>query len=117
MSGRADVDAFVAAIPTSELREIAEGVRDLFREGAPNATEAIRYDMPAWQDGKRTVAFFKTAKAHLMVGFPLKPGHPDPHGLLQGSGKTMQHVKLKRFDDAERAALRDYLSAALNASD
>lgn len=41
---------------------------------------------------------------------------PDPHGLLQGTGKGMQHVKIRTTADIRPAALKRLIRAAYQLS-
>jgi uncharacterized protein DUF1801 len=36
----------------------------------------------------------------------------DPHRLLQGSGKSLRHIRIQRLEDLDRPELRTYLRAA-----
>lgn len=111
MSERTAVDGYVAAKIPPPLREIAAAARDLIRENAPDATEAIKWGHPVWEQGG-IVAMLRGAKAYVTVGFALDPGYHDAHGLLEGTSATMRHVKLTSFDEGERTALHDYIHAA-----
>lgn len=49
---------------------------------------------------------------HVVLGFYYGAELPDPHGLLEGSGKRMRHVKLRTKADLDRPGLRDLLQEA-----
>jgi hypothetical protein len=50
--------------------------------------------------------------AHVNVGFFLGAQLADPAGLLEGTGKSMRHVKLRPGDDIDREALAALIQAA-----
>jgi hypothetical protein len=41
----------------------------------------------------------------------------DPAGVLQGTGKAMRHITLKRLSDLDRAEIRAYLRQARRGAD
>ncbi len=49
---------------------------------------------------------------HVVFGFYYGTELPDPEGLLEGTGRLMRHVKIRRPEDLGRPALRDLVTAA-----
>jgi uncharacterized protein DUF1801 len=49
---------------------------------------------------------------HVTLGFPRGTDLDDPAGVLQGTGKTMRHITLKRLSDLDRPEIRPYLRLA-----
>ena len=45
--------------------------------------------------GGAAFAYVAVYTSHVSVGFYVGSAMPDPHGLLEGSGKFMRHVKLR----------------------
>jgi uncharacterized protein YdhG (YjbR/CyaY superfamily) len=67
-----DVDAYVSGL--GELsRVVAEQVRALVRNVVPDATETIKYDMPAYQLGGRSFIYFAVWKKHVGL-YPIYRG-------------------------------------------
>jgi len=63
------VDAHIAAL-APERRAVMESLRQTIRAAAPDATEAIAYDMPAYRtSGGRFIVSFGSFKAHYSL-FP-----------------------------------------------
>jgi hypothetical protein len=50
--------------------------------------------------------------AHVNVGFFYGAALHDPAGLLEGTGKRMRHVKLRRGQQVDAAALSGLIAAA-----
>jgi hypothetical protein len=46
------------------------------------------------------------------VGFFRGAEIPDPHGLLEGTGKFMRHVKLRPERDVDAVALKELIETA-----
>jgi hypothetical protein len=51
-------------------------------------------------------------KAHVNVGFFRGAEIADPHGILEGTGKFMRHVKLRPEQDVDAAALIGLIETA-----
>jgi hypothetical protein len=49
---------------------------------------------------------------HVVFGFYYATELPDPEALLEGTGRLMRHVKIRRPEDLDRPALRDLVAVA-----
>jgi DNA helicase IV len=49
---------------------------------------------------------------HVNLGFQRGAELDDPGGVLQGTGKTMRHITLRKLSDLERPEIRAYLRQA-----
>ena len=106
------VDEFVKTRVLLELQPIAEMIRELMREVAPNAKEEISYGIPVWK-GKRILAVISPTKKDITFAFSRGAEFQDRYGLLQGVGKVSKHVKIKDLDLVNREALKYYIEQAL----
>jgi uncharacterized protein YdhG (YjbR/CyaY superfamily) len=68
MSGKSDVDEYLAALPPERGRAMQE-LRSLLVAGAPEAEEAISYKMPALRMNGRFLMSYDSFKAHYSL-FP-----------------------------------------------
>ncbi len=68
----ADVNAYIGALPAS-VRPYADTLRRTIRAALPPAAEKIRYGMPAYQIGDRTIIYFAIWKAHAAL-YPIYRG-------------------------------------------
>jgi len=95
------------------LREVANGLRALVRELAPGVVEAMSpWHMPTFEsDGP--LGYFSIGKEHVTFGLVRATALPDPHGLLEGTGKSQRHVKLRTLEDLGRPGLRELVAAAV----
>ena len=50
---------------------------------------------------------------HVNLGFNYGLALPDPDQLLEGTGKTFRHVKIRKSEDVEQPALRTLIRAAV----
>lgn len=96
MAKPTSVDAYMAALP-EHMRVALEDLRATIRAAAPEATELIAYDMPAYKANGRFLVSFSAFKNHCSL-FPASDAVMAVHGdALQPylSGKATL-----RFDPA-----------------
>lgn len=65
------IDAYIRALP-EEARPIAESLRSAILRAAPDATEAIKYKMPAFLEGGVAFVYFAVWKKHAAL-YPVYP--------------------------------------------
>jgi hypothetical protein len=85
------------------MRQCGNDVRELLHDGHPTACV-----------GDAAFAYVNAFTAHVNVnvGFFRGAELPDPHGLLEGTGKFMRHVKLRPDRDINAAALTKLIETA-----
>ena len=95
-----------------ELRRMARPWFEQMRACGPDVRETLNDGHPNACVGDAPFAYVAAFKAHVNVGFFQGASLPDPHGLLEGSGKRMRHVKLRFGAPVNEAALRALIAAA-----
>jgi len=83
------------------MRGCGDDVRELLHDGHPTACVA-----------DAAFGYVNVFKAHVNVGFFRGAEIADPHGMLEGNGKFMRHVKLRPEHDVEAAALGNLIETA-----
>ena len=83
------------------MRRCGDEVREVLHDGCPVACF-----------GNVPFGYVNVFKSHVNVGFFLGAELRDPARLLQGAGKFMRHVKLKRGVAADEESLRRLIEAA-----
>jgi hypothetical protein len=83
------------------MRKCGDEVREIFHDGCPVACL-----------GDAPFGYVNAFTSHVNVGFYHGAALPDPARLLQGSGKSMRHVKLKPETPTDSAALSRLIEAA-----
>lgn len=83
------------------MRGCGADVRETMHDGCPTACI-----------GDIAFTYINAFKAHAAVGFFQGASLPDPHGLLEGAGKRMRHVKLIPGRAIDEAALSALIKAA-----
>ncbi|HVW74094.1 MAG TPA: DUF1801 domain-containing protein [Rhizomicrobium sp.] len=83
------------------MRGLGPDVRELLHDGHPTACV---------EDA--AFCYVDAFSAHVNIGFFQGASLKDPAGLLEGSGKRMRHVKLRRGGPVNDAALGALIDAA-----
>ncbi len=81
------------------LVQIAECWFDIMRECGNDVRELLHDGHPTACVGEAAFGYVNVFTSHVNVGFFRGAELPDPHGLLEGNGRFMRHVKLR--PDAE----------------
>lgn len=103
---------------TPEMADLARATRERILQMQPKAHEEVE---TAWggyllfhqvAEAGTTVCWISTHQRHVSLGFPEGTLLADPSGLLEGTGKSMRHVKLKNRTDLERPELSQLIGQA-----
>jgi uncharacterized protein YdhG (YjbR/CyaY superfamily) len=95
MATPTSVEDYLAALP-EESRAALEKLRKTIKAAAPEATETISYQMPAFKDQGRFLVWYAAFKDHCSL-FPASKAVRDAHGeelkpYLSGKGTLRFHV-------------------------
>jgi hypothetical protein len=95
------------------VRELAEALRKLVRDVAAEATERghLGWGTISYEAGS-VFCYIAPLKDSVNLGFHRGVDLPDPQGLLQGTGKSMRHVKIRSIDEIDLDALTALLREA-----
>lgn len=81
MTGPATVDAYLEALP-DDRRAVMESLRRTIRAAAPNATESIAYQMPAFRVGKQFLVSYAAFKRHYSL-------FPSSDAVIEACGEAL----------------------------
>jgi hypothetical protein len=101
-----------------DIGELAVASRALLFDILPETVEVVwpRQRTAGYGTGprKKTDQFcwITPTAHHITLGFYYGAELPDPHQLLDGTGMSMRHVKVRRMEDLHNPALRDLIHAA-----
>ena len=95
-----------------ELGAIARHWFAVMRNGGDEVRELLHDGCPVACLGDAPFGYVNVFRSHVNVGFFHGAALPDPARLLQGSGKRMRHVKLRRGTAIDTAALERLITAA-----
>lgn len=97
---------------SGELRAIAERWFEVMRVCGDDVREVLHDGHPTACVDDAGFGYVNVFTAHVNVGFFRGAEIADPHGILEGTGKFMRHVKLRPEHDVDAAALRKLIETA-----
>src|SRR5690554_6763331 len=103
----AQVTDYINTAP-AEQKEIMEQIRKLIHQNVPGASEEFKWSRPIFKTDKE-FAYLQANKNHVNLGF--YKGFEklnDPNRLLEGTGKTMRHIKLRKIEDVDEKLLSEW---------
>jgi len=100
-----------------EVQALAVALRQVVRGLLPEATEIVRL---GWQsasyrcglEARDEFLAIMPKRDHVNLHLPDGVDLRDPHGLLEGSGKRVRHVKIRAMDDLRHEGLGDLIRQA-----
>lgn len=102
--GRAWIDEYVEK--AGKQKDVVKGLRALVKRTIAGCEEYVNpWKIPSF-DANGTVCGFMTGKEHVTFIFLRGVALPDPEGLLEGTGKSVRHVKVRTVADVKRPALK-----------
>ena len=107
------IEAWLKQQP-EELGELARHWFEVMRECGDDVRELLHDGHPTACIGDAAFGYVNVFQAHVNVGFFRGAELADPHGLLEGTGKLMRHVKLRPGRAGHTTALT-YLIATAHA--
>jgi hypothetical protein len=108
--GRAWIDEYVEK--AGKLKNVAKGLRALVKKTLAGSEEYVNpWKIPSF-DSDGTVCGFMTGKEHVTFIFLRGAALPDPEGLLEGTGKSVRHVKVRTTADVKKPALKKLIVEA-----
>lgn len=96
------------------VRRWAKRVRKLVRSVAPRAEERVYlgWRVMMYCRGRNMFSYIGPLKNGVNLGFARATRLPDPHRLLEGTGKNMRHVKIRADKDIHPGRFRQLIRAA-----
>jgi len=102
--GRAWIDEYVEK--AGKQQDVVKGLRALVKRTIAGCEEYVNpWKIPSF-DSNGTVCGFMTGKEHVTFVCLRGAALPDPEGLLEGTGKSVRHVKVRTVADVKRPALK-----------
>ena len=104
------VTAFINEAPP-EQQQILQTLRKLLHESVDGVQEEFKWSRPVFKKQK-DFAYFKTAKGYVTLGFFNFQKLSDPGNLLEGTGKDMRHIKIKKAADIDKNLLKSWFQTS-----
>ena len=108
--GRAWIDEYVEK--AGKQKDVVKGLRSLVKRTLAGCEEYVNpWKIPSF-DSDGTVCGFMTGKEHVTFIFLRGAALPDPEGLLEGTGKSVRHVKVRTAADVKKPGLKKLILEA-----
>lgn len=92
-----EVTKLIETLP-EPIQEITKSLRAIVFKASPEIIEEVKWSKPSYaQNG--LVCYLATAKKYVNLGFYKGSDLSDKEGVLQGTGKQMRHVQVKKIED------------------
>lgn len=91
-----------------EQQKIMETLRMLILSENPSVTENFKWGRPVFATDM-DVAYFKATKSYLTFGIFNYEKIKDHVHLLEGTGKNMRHIKIKKYEDLQPEVIKTWI--------
>jgi hypothetical protein len=111
----APIDDWFASKQVEPHRSILKLLREVIEAIAPDAVGSLKWGNPFFTLDGTMFCAVTSHKAHVNLILSGSPeAFDDPHGVLEGEGKTGRHLKLKTFSEVPWVLVRRWLIAAVS---
>ncbi|MAU01044.1 MAG: hypothetical protein CL608_28195 [Anaerolineaceae bacterium] len=115
-------DEFEEMLTTAspDVADLARQAKTLIQDVMPDVVEVVWLNqrISGYGVGPKKMSeqfcYIAIFKERINLGFYYGSDLPDPQNLLEGSGKSLRHIKISRREQLENPALRDLVEAASN---
>lgn len=97
------------------LRDVLRSLRDVIFSVGYDYKEGIKWGTPNYwlpKVSRRTICYLAVHGDYVRLGFFNGASLPDSHGMMEGTGKKLRHIKVRCVDNTNRDALADYIRSA-----
>ncbi|HYG02952.1 MAG TPA: DUF1801 domain-containing protein [Chryseosolibacter sp.] len=107
------VTAYISDAPADEQRKVMEQIRSIIHQEVPGVTESFKWSRPVFSTDS-DFAYLKASKAYVSFGFFKTDKIKDNTHLLEGTGKDMRHIKIRKLDDLKPEIISNWLRQITN---
>jgi hypothetical protein len=90
-------------------KEICQKLREIILGTFPNIKEEMKWGVPNYGN----LYYYVALKNHVNLGFSIKNLTNDEIKLLEGTGKTMRHIKIRNVDDIDEQKIAKLLQMVM----
>lgn len=105
-----EVDEYIKKVPAQQS-ETLEKLRNLILETVPKSEEEFKWGQPVYATEKNFV-YLKSNKNYVTLGFFNFDKISDIDNLLEGTGKSMRHIKINNMDSFDTNTLKEMIMQA-----
>lgn len=101
------VTKYISEAPEEQIK-IMEKLRTIIHREVSSVAENFKWSRPVFSTDT-DFAYFKSAKAYLTFGVFKYDKIKDYTHLLEGTGKDMRHIKIKKLDDLQPEVIKKWI--------
>ncbi|MEH7388217.1 DUF1801 domain-containing protein [Bacillus sp. JJ1521] len=107
------VDQYILVLP-EDIQHITSELRKIILEASPNLVEEYKWSMPNYSYNG-LVCYLQASKKHVNLGFHkgTELQEMDKNQLLQGSGKGMRHIRIKKMEEIQPDIFTEFIKTAM----
>jgi hypothetical protein len=102
-----EVTTYIVNTPEPN-KSILGALRILIFDAVPEAVEEFKWNRPVYSHNT-DFAYIVATKKHVNFGFSQFDKIKNPTDKLEGTGKTMRHVKLRSLEDIDASLFKAWL--------
>jgi hypothetical protein len=102
-----EVNQYIENAPEQQ-QLLMQKIRELIYQEVPEVVENFKWSRPVFSTAS-DFAYFKTAKAYLTFGIFKFEKITEHAELLEGTGKDMRHLKIKKLEDLNPEIIKKWL--------
>lgn len=91
---------------------LAKELRKVIRKALPEASETIKWGIPVYEQNGLVCAIRPAGDYVALQFYAAGTSLDDPHGLLEGTGRKMRHVKIRKKADIRPRIFTSWLKQA-----
>lgn len=97
---------------SEDKKEIVKALREIILSVDPSLNESLKWKQPVYSK-KGDICYIFPAGNHVNLGFYNGTELKDPKKLLEGTGKTMRHIKIRSLEDIDKEYFGELVSDAI----
>lgn len=104
-------DQWLSAL-SDDKKVLAAELRSIITSALPAAQESIKWNFPVYEENGLVCSIRVTDKHVALQFFESGILLDDPDGLLEGTGKKMRHIKIRKKSDIKVKLFKSWLKQA-----
>ena len=98
-----------------EHRELLSGLHDLIVDVEPGFEIALKWGKPAYSLNGEMFMYIADQSKYVQLGFYNGAQMNDKHGIIEGTGKRLRHIKVHELNDELTSQIADAVRESLRA--
>jgi hypothetical protein len=106
------IDEYVESLADWK-KDVAEELREVISIASRELTEEVKWGFPCYTADGKCICGFMAMKDTVNLVLYQGANLDDPSGLIEGTGKSMRHVKLRGLKDVRKPAFAKFIQESI----